>query len=113
MIEHTLRCLEPLIRGPQVEVTTAANGCDDDIATIACSIDGVVVLEPPDPSKIGSLNAAERDAPRWPPLFLDADVLDADIEISPVAAMEALSMLNRREAVAGRPAFRWDLVGAC
>lgn len=107
VIGRTLESLEPLLRVSNVEIIVAANGCSDNTAEIARSVLGVKVLELPEPSKIGALNAADEQASQWPRMYLDAD-----IEISPAAVLETLSRLNTSGAIAGRPPFRWDLLGS-
>ncbi|MFT3877028.1 MAG: glycosyltransferase family 2 protein [Propioniciclava sp.] len=106
VIGRTLRSLGPLLGAPGIEVVVAANACTDDTVAIASSFEGVQVIDTPEASKPGAINAAEAVATQWPRLYLDAD-----IEISPAAVLDILDALASGDPLAGRPPYRWDLSG--
>ncbi len=60
---------------PSYEIIVAANGCQDDTATVAGRHPGVVVLDLERPGKTGALNAADRVARGSRRVYLDADIL--------------------------------------
>lgn len=71
-------CLRPLValsRTLPLEIVVVANGCTDDTVTRASSQPGVLVLDLPEPSKTGALNAGDEVATAFPRLYLDADVV--------------------------------------
>ncbi|QFG69778.1 glycosyltransferase [Ornithinimicrobium pratense] len=71
-------CLRPLVslsRSLPLEIVVVANGCIDDTVHLASSQPGVVVLNLPEPSKTGALNAGDEVATAFPRLYLDADVV--------------------------------------
>ncbi len=106
VIERTLRPLAPLLAAG-VEIIVAANGCFDDTAARARTLEGVTVLEIPIPSKSRALNAADAVATRFPRLYLDAD-----ISITAATALRVLDRLSSTDILAARPAFRYDTSGA-
>ncbi len=106
VIGRTLKSLAPAAAEEGVEVIVACNGCTDDTARIAAEHPGITVLDLPEPSKTAALNAADEAATRWPRLYLDAD-----IDITPEAIHAVFSALERGDALAARPAFRYDTRG--
>ncbi|MDQ0894282.1 exopolysaccharide biosynthesis GT4 family glycosyltransferase EpsE [Agromyces ramosus] len=102
VILRTLHAVQPLLENGLAEVVVACNGCTDRTAELAASVAGVRVIETDVPMKTAALNAADATASHWPRLYLDAD-----IEISPEAALEVLDTVARGEALAARPEFRY------
>lgn len=103
------RCLDRLFTGlgEGVEVVVACNGCTDDTAELArTSGHPVVVLDLPEPGKVGAIRAAERATALLPRVYLDADV-----EVDGTAVRAVLDA-TADGAVAARPPFRYD-VSAC
>jgi len=107
VIARTLRPLAELARSGRVEVVVVCNGCVDDTAEIARRFAGVTVLEVGAASKSAALNVGDAAATAWPRLYLDAD-----IEIHPGAVAAVLAVLRSGDALAARPAFRYDSTGA-
>lgn len=107
VILRTLEGLRPLIEQRVVEVVVACNGCSDRTAELAASVDGVTVLQTPQPLKTAALNAADAAAEHWPRLYLDAD-----IAITADAALEVLDAVSRGDALAARPEFRYVMDSA-
>lgn len=90
--------------GEGVEVVIACNGCTDDTADLArASGHPVVVLDLPEPGKVGAIRAAERATTALPRVYLDADV-----EVDG-AAVRAVLDAATNGAVAARPPFRYDV----
>ena len=108
VIDRTLTFLKPLVAVGTAEVIVVPNGCSDDTAERARSHTGVQVVELTEGSKAAALNAGDAHATRWPRLYLDADV-----EAAPQALAQAVRALTGDGIHAARPAFRWDLQGAC
>lgn len=105
VIVRTISPLIPLVeRG--VEIIVSANGCTDDTAARARSIPGAMVLESPIASKAHALNAADSAATTFPRLYLDADVT-----ITPDAAMAVLDRLCCDDILAARPPFHYGMNG--
>ncbi|PYI68356.1 exopolysaccharide biosynthesis protein [Arthrobacter livingstonensis] len=107
VIARTLQPLAALAESGAIEVIVACNGCSDDTAAIAARFPGVSVLDLPEPSKTGALNAADAMCSRWPRLYLDAD-----IEMTAGALATVFEHLAGPGALAARPAFRYDTSGA-
>jgi glycosyltransferase involved in cell wall biosynthesis len=107
VIGRTLRPLAPLAASGRVEVIVACNGCTDNTAKLAKSLDGLLVLEVAEASKIAALNAADAVATRWPRLYLDAD-----IELDPGALRAVFETLERGDVLAARPASLYDATEA-
>ncbi|MFK5690599.1 glycosyltransferase [Ornithinimicrobium sp. LYQ92] len=103
-------CLAPLVSeasGLPLEIVVAANGCTDDTAAVARHFSGVTVLEVPEPSKTGAMNAADQVASCFPRFYLDADVcLDRE---AIHGLVEALTTSEPRLAA---PGVRHDTAGA-
>lgn len=106
VIGTLLRSIQPLTQAG-LEIVVAANGCSDDTVATARSFPGVRVLDLATPSKTAALNAGDAVATAWPRLYLDADV-----SITPRAVLDTLAALGGAEALAARPAYRWDTAGA-
>lgn len=102
VILRTLRAVRPLLEQGLAEIVVACNGCTDRTAELAASVAGVRVIETKEPLKTAALNAADAAASYWPRLYLDAD-----IEISPEAALDVLDAVARGDVLAARPAFRY------
>ncbi|MGA7207113.1 MAG: WecB/TagA/CpsF family glycosyltransferase [Specibacter sp.] len=107
VIARTLQPLAALAASGAIDVIVACNGCSDDTAAIAARFPGVAVLDLPEPSKTGALNAADAMCSRWPRLYLDAD-----IEMTAGALATVFEHLAVPGALAARPAFRYDTSGA-
>ncbi len=107
VIGRTLRPLAPLAASGRVEVVVACNGCSDNTAELARTVEGVLVLEVAEASKVAALNAADAVAVRWPRLYLDAD-----IELDPDALRAVFETLIRGDVLAARPASLYDATGA-
>jgi glycosyltransferase involved in cell wall biosynthesis len=106
VITKTLGPLATLLeRG--VEIIVSANGCTDHTAAQARTIPGVVVLESATPSKALALNAADSVTTAFPRLYLDAD-----INITGETVLAVFARLDVGDALAARPAFRYDTTGA-
>lgn len=107
VIERTLAHLSPLAVDGYLELIVVCNGCVDNTADIARRVPGVRVIELEVGSKPAALNAGDEAATLWPRLYLDAD-----IAMSPVAALAVLDRLAQGDILAARPAFRYDTTGA-
>jgi glycosyltransferase involved in cell wall biosynthesis len=103
------RCLERLftdLPDDLVEVVVACNGCTDRTVERARAFGhGVVVLDLPEPGKVGALRAGEHAVNALPRVYLDADV-----EVSG-EAIRAVLVAVGSGAIAARPAARYDLTG--
>ncbi|HZJ25847.1 MAG TPA: glycosyltransferase [Acidimicrobiia bacterium] len=84
------RCLTTLLDGVEpgaLDVVVACNGCSDDTAAIARSIDPTVrVVETDVASKAAGLNLGDEAARAFPRVYLDADVELAGRDIVTLAA---------------------------
>jgi exopolysaccharide biosynthesis WecB/TagA/CpsF family protein len=107
VIGTTLAPLASLAATGVIQVIVSCNGCTDSTADIARSFSGVQVIETSVPSKVGSLNAAERLASGYPRLYLDAD-----ITITPSALRMLFAHLSNPGVLSARPAFVYDTTGA-
>ena len=107
VLSRTLQPLAGLVATGEVQLVVAANGCTDNTADRAADVPGTVVLELTEPSKAQALNAGDRAADRWPRLYLDAD-----IEITPKAVVDVISVLASGTVLAARPPFLYDTTGA-
>ncbi|WP_255769404.1 glycosyltransferase [Pseudarthrobacter sulfonivorans] len=108
VIRRTLAALAGPIASGAVEVVVACNCCTDATADVARSFPGVRVVELPQASKTGALNAGDREATRWPRLYLDADI------VLPLGALCATlaSLSDSNGVLCARPSFRYDTHGA-
>jgi hypothetical protein len=103
------RCLEALYADAPAdarpEVIVAANGCRDRTAAVArAAAPDAIVLDLPEGSKTGAINAANAAASHFPRIFLDADV-----ECS-YASMAALADILREPGVmTAAPAIQLEL----
>lgn len=90
--------------GGVIELIVVANGCTDDTARVAASVDPrVIVVEVAQPSKIAALNAGDRRASVLPRAYVDADVaIDAD------ALLALADTLGGETALVAAPTFRVD-----
>ncbi len=90
-----------------VQVLVACNGCTDATAQVARRFEPrIQVLDLERPSKVGALNAADRELPGFPRVYLDADVqMDGDSVNRVIEALEA-------GAVAAEPVPVLDATGA-
>ena len=102
VILRTLHAVRPLVDQGLAEVLVACNGCTDRTAELAASVAGVRVIETEAALKTAALNLADAAAAHWPRLYLDADIV-----ISPEAALEVLDTITRGDALAARPEFRY------
>ncbi|MFF1830865.1 WecB/TagA/CpsF family glycosyltransferase [Paenarthrobacter sp. NPDC058040] len=107
VIGRTLDSLREVLGWGTVEVIVACNGCSDGTESIAAAYDGVRVLQVEAASKVAALNAADEAAHLWPRLYLDAD-----IEVTAEALAAVFAALTDGHLLAGRPAYRYDTVGA-
>jgi glycosyltransferase involved in cell wall biosynthesis len=102
----TLRCLLADAAPGELEIAVAANGCQDDTATIARECSGVRVLELPSAGKAEALNAAESVLTTFPRIYLDAD-----IELSTHDVRQLCDALALPSTLAAHPERRIDLTG--
>lgn len=107
VIAATLAPLAPLAERGLIQVIVSCNGCTDGTVEIARSYPGIQVIETDQPSKVGSLNAAEELATGYPRLYLDADIV-----ITPSALSMVFAHLGGPDALSARPAFAYDTSGA-
>ena len=107
VLSRTIMPLAGLVAAGHVQLVIAANGCTDSTVECASTLPGAVVLDLPDASKAGALNAGDRAADRWPRIYVDADV-----EITPRAVADTLSALESGPALAARPPLHYDSTGA-
>ncbi|MCU1424757.1 MAG: glycosyl transferase, WecB/TagA/CpsF family [Microbacteriaceae bacterium] len=107
VIGRTLRLIAPLATENGVEIIVACNGCTDATASVAREFAGVRVIEIATPSKAAALNAGDDAATNWPRLYLDAD-----IETHPGAVAAVFHTLTSGDALAARPAFRYNTAHA-
>jgi len=107
VIGRTLAAFTGAIAAGRVEVVVVPNGCTDATATVASSIDGVIVVELAMGSKPDALNAGDAAASAFPRLYLDAD---SEVEWSTVDQL--FEQLGASEALAGRPPFRYETTDA-
>lgn len=93
------------------DIVVACNGCTDDTAAVAqrfCDVVSLRVLDLPEPSKIGALNAADEIAPTFPRAYVDADVL-----VSGRSVAEVFDVLRTASHVSiARPPLVYDTRGA-
>lgn len=107
VIADALAPLAELAVCPSIDVVVAANGCRDRTVDVARAVPGVRVLDLPEASKAGALNAADELTDRFPRIYLDADV------VAPTESVVAvLRTLERGPALAARPPFVYDTTGA-
>lgn len=106
VIARTLAHLTEVVERGLVDVVVVCNGCRDATADIARGFLGVRVLEIAQPSKVAALRAGDLVATPGPRMYLDADV-----ELTGVAALETFRALERG-ALAGRPPHGFDTDGA-
>ncbi len=101
--------LQGWLRGlrDDVQVLVACNGCTDESVAIARGFEPrVEVLDLPEPSKVGALNAGDREARGFPRVYLDADVaIDGEHLNRVFSALEA-------GALAAEPVPLLDSCGA-
>jgi glycosyltransferase involved in cell wall biosynthesis len=89
----------------ELEIVVVCNGCTDRTADIAARYDGVTVVEVPEPSKTGALNAGDGVATAFPRIYLDADV-----EIT-LASLRSVIAALRTGALAAAPLPVVDTAG--
>lgn len=75
VIGRCLAALRAAAGGADLDITVVANGCDDATAAVAAAVDGVRVLEVPEPGKSGALNLGDAVARGFPRAYLDADIV--------------------------------------
>lgn len=99
-------CLNALREGTEAdaEIIVSANGCSDRTAEVARE-HGAIVIDRPEPGKVGALNAADAIAKRFPRIYLDADIL------VPAGGVEALERLLEGGALAAVPQRRVNTAG--
>ncbi len=107
VIERTLTPLSAAAVDGTIELIVVCNGCTDDTAALARSVQGVRVVELEQGSKPAALNAGDETATLWPRLYLDAD-----IQISAAAVLAVFARLEHGDVLAARPACRYDTDGA-
>lgn len=74
-IARTLRRLREGTAPGELEVVVVCNGCTDDTAAVARAADpAALVLEVPEPSKVGAVRVGNQHARTFPRVHLDADV---------------------------------------
>lgn len=106
------RCLNTAMRGAprpeSFEIIVAANGCKDRTADIARkTAPHAVVLDLPNGSKTGAINAANEIASHFPRIILDADV-ECDYD----SLLAIADTLREPGVMAAAPAIRLNL-GHC
>jgi glycosyltransferase involved in cell wall biosynthesis len=105
------RCLDSLLAGfspGELDVVVACNGCADDTARLARSVEYPVrVLELAEASKPAALRAAEELVTAFPRLYLDADIV-----LPAVSARQVLERLCSGPALAARPPVTYDARGS-
>jgi hypothetical protein len=74
VIEANLRNLLDRAVAKRLEVVVVCNGCTDDTAKVARRVDGVRVIEIPEPSKALAVEVGNRAVTAFPRIHLDADV---------------------------------------
>ncbi|MBW3578482.1 MAG: glycosyltransferase [Actinobacteria bacterium] len=107
-------CLSSLLSDAaedEFEVVVVCNGCTDGTAEVASGFgDAVTVLQTPIASKIRALSLGDREATRFPRLYVDADVtLDTASVRALTAALAQPGTLAL--AVSPRPAYQLAGVG--
>lgn len=108
-----LRCLESLAEqrhAGDIEVIVAANGCTDATVSVARSfarLPHLMVLDIPQPSKSGALNAGDDAAHAFPRIYLDAD-----ITLAPGALADLISVLDVPQPRIASPRIRFDLTAS-
>lgn len=102
VIDRCLAALAASSVGGALEVVVAANGCTDDTVARASAHPGVRVLDLPEPSKIGALNAGDAAAGAFPRLYLDGDV-----ELTPDAVDSLVAVLTTDAPRVAAPAVRY------
>jgi hypothetical protein len=107
VIKRTLAPLSGAAVDGMIELIVVCNGCTDDTAEVARSVQGVQVVELEQGSKPAALNAGDEAATLWPRLYLDAD-----IQISAAAVIAVLDWLTQGDVLAARPTCRYDTDGA-
>jgi glycosyltransferase involved in cell wall biosynthesis len=107
VIGRCLDALAPLSATGTAQVIVACNGCQDSTAQIARQHPGVTVLEIGTASKTAALRAADLRTDAAQRVYLDADVV-----LSPNAAVALIDYLRSETAVAARPPVAFDTAGA-
>ena len=107
VIGRCLDALAPLSATGTAQVIVACNGCQDLTAQIARQHPGVTVLEIGTASKTAALRAADVRTDAAQRVYLDADVV-----LSPTAAVALIDYLRTEKAVAARPPVAYDTAGA-
>jgi len=96
------RCINSINCGFQcgeLEIIVVCNGCKDNTAELARSIDGnIIVIETDKPSKSNALNLGDKKASGYPRFYIDADVLVPHDSIR-----ETASILQRGDVLAAAP----------
>ncbi|MDQ7878344.1 glycosyltransferase [Microbacterium sp. QXD-8] len=107
VIDRILGVLCASERRDEFEIVVAANGCTDDTAARARAYDGVQVVETPEASKIGALQAGDDAASVFPRAYVDADV-----RIGPDALLALADALDAPGIEVASPRLHVDTSGA-
>lgn len=106
-IVATLRSLLDTAAPGEFEVVVVCNGCRDATALRAREVAGCRVIEIEAASKIEALRAGDREATRFPRIYLDADVA-----VSTTAARQLLASLQCASARVAGVRGTYDLTGS-